>query len=417
MENKRKIDNTIKEDFSFLRNNPDLVYLNSSSTSIKLDKVINEMSNIYLNRETTLGRSNLGGEQQNIKDTEATFKAVAKHINAPSQDVMVTYGTTYGINRIAFKIINSLNDGDEILLGEMEHSANIITWKKIAEELNKDVIFNWYPITDKFEVDYDQLKTMITDKTKVIAIAHVYNTVGTVNDMSKVREAVGNGVKIFVDGAQAISHVKIDVTKGDIDYYVFGGHKGFAPFGIGFAYVKGLLDIKEPFQYGGGIDVDYSKDNITYKEGKVRFMAGTADVPALIAFKHAIDYIDSIGIEQIEEYNYSLKKYAEERIEKELPNINVINKGLVSPNLFFEVDKVAGEDVGYHLGAKNISVRTGAACVKITNGSYEPYKAIRASFHIYNSKADVDKLIEALKDGGDFLGALFNKRPTSEICK
>ncbi len=413
---KRYIDASVKDDFKFLRDNQNIVYLNSSSTSLKLDKVVDKLMDVYMNRETTLGRSTIETGDLNKKEVEESFKAVANHINAKSEDLMLIYGTTYGINRIAYKLLLELEDGDEIFLGEMEHSANIMPWIKIAEELGKKINFRWYPLTDKFEIDYDQLKGMITDRTKVFAAAHVFNTVGTKNDFEKVREAVGEDVIIFVDGAQAISHIKIDVTKGDIDYYVFGGHKGFAPYNIGFAYVKNLYGVREPYQYGGGTEINYTRDEIIYKEGKAKYLAGTMDVPAVIAFKTAIDYIEEFGLEQIEEYNNSLKKYAEERM-KEIPSARVINEGLDSPNLFFEIKGVAGEDVGYHLGKHNISVRTGAACVRITNGSYEPYKAVRASFHIYNTKKDVDMLIETLKLGGDFLDALFNKRPPSEICE
>ncbi len=413
---KRIIDSSVKNDFKFLRDNPQITYLNSSSTSLKLDLVFEKMMDVYQNRETTLGRSTLETGFDNKADVEATFKAVAKHMNADSRDILLTYGTTYAINRIAFKVISELEDGDEIILGTMEHAANIITWFKTAEELKKKIKFTYYPITNKFEVDYDKLKEIINEKTKLIAVAHVYNTVGTKNDLAKVREAVGPEVKIFVDGAQAISHVKIDVEQGKVDYYVFGGHKGFAPYGVGFAFIRNLYDLKEPLQFGGGIDQTYTQDDVVYKTGKQKYLAGTMDVPGVIAFKEAIDYIESFGIEQIEEYNFGLKLYAEEQIKKEIPSARIINEGLRSPNLFFEIDKVAAEDVGYHLGQDNISLRTGAACVKITNGSYEPYKAIRASFHIYNNKEDVDKLVASLKTGGDFIDALFKKRPASPIC-
>ncbi len=412
----RVIDDSIRNDFKLLRENKELTYLNSSSTSLKLDAVVNKLVEVYTERETTLGRSTTENGQINNKEVEETFRTVAQHMNAPSEDIMLTYGTTYGINRIAYKIILELKDGDEILLGEMEHSANIITWQKIAKELDKNITFKWYPMTKEFTVDYDKLKDEVNENTKVIAVAHVYNTVGTKNDLIRIREAVGDDVIIFVDGAQAISHTKIDVQEGNIDYYVFGGHKGFAPYGVGFAYVKDLYKVEEPFQYGGGIDQNYTKDEVIYKKGKSKYLAGTMDVPGVIAFKVAIDYIDSIGIEEIEKHNNSLKKYAEEKLLELLPKAKVINYGLESPNLFFEIDGVAGEDVGYHLGQDNISLRTGAACVKITNGSYKPYKAIRASFHIYNNKSDVDKLINSLAEGGDFLDALFNKRPPSEIC-
>ncbi len=412
---KRIIDETIRKDFKFLSENKDRVYLNSSSTSLTLDSVVDKLVEVYQKRETTIARTSTEDGINNQKEVEATFKAVAKHMNAPSEDILVTYGTTYAINRIAFKIISELNDGDEILVGKMEHSANYLTWRKIAEQLNKDIKFIWYPMKE-WEVDYEELKSIITDRTKVIAVAHVYNTVGTKNDLERIREAVGNDVTIFVDGAQAIGHTRIDVTKGNIDYYVFGSHKAFGSFGIGFAYIKNLYSLKEPLQFGGGMDIDYNEKEIVYREGKSKFLAGTQDAPGIISFKVAIDYIDSIGIDEIEKYNESLKEYAEEKLSS-IDKVRIINKGVKSPNLFFEVEGVAGEDVAYHLGERNISVRSGAACVRITNGKYEPYKAVRASFHIYNTKEEVDKLYEGIKSGGDFLGALFNKRPTSEICK
>lgn len=412
---KRVIDETIRNDFKFLRERKDIVYLNSSSTSLTLDSVVDKIVEVYQTRETTLARTSSEDGMINQRAVEDTFRTVAKHMNAPSQDILLTYGTTYAINRIAFKIINSLEDGDEILVGKMEHSANYLTWRKIAEELNKDIKFVWYPMNG-WEVDYDKLKDVITDRTKVMAVAHVYNTVGAKNDLAKIRQALGNDIILFADGAQAIGHTRIDIERDGVDYYVFGAHKAFGSYGIGFAYIKDLYSLKDPLQFGGGMDIDYNEEEIVYRDGKSKFLAGTQDVPGVIAFKEAIDYIDSIGIDEIEKYNESLKLYAEEKLSQ-IDKVKIINKGLKSPNLFFEVEGVAGEDVAYHLGQQNISVRSGAACVRITNGAYEPYKAIRASFHIYNTKEEVDKLYEGIKSGGDFLGALFNKRPTSEICK
>ncbi|BDU67809.1 MAG: cysteine desulfurase [Candidatus Tyloplasma litorale] len=413
--NKRKIDASIKKDFPFLQNNKETIFLNSSSSSLKLGIVINKMLEMYSKNESLVFRTTSMNTKDNLEILSETFNVVSNHINAPIEDVILTYGTTYSINRIAFKLINSLNDGDEIILGKMEHSANILTWKKIAKELNKKIVFKWYNLKN-WEIDYLNLKELITDKTKIIAVAHVFNTVGTKNDLKKIREIIGNKVKLFVDGAQAIGHIPINVQEADVDYYVFGAHKCFGSFGIGFAYIKNLQSIEEPFQYGGGTDQNYSEDEVIYKTNKFKFLAGTIDLPGAYAFKYAIEYIESFGMEQIEEYNNSLKAYAEKKIGS-LKKVNIINKNVKSSNLFFEIKGVSGEDVGYHLSKDNILLRTGSSCVKITYGDYQPYKAIRASFHIYNNKEDIDKLYESLKNGGDFLEALFNKRSPSEICK
>lgn len=417
---KRAIDKSIKDDFKYFETNPEITYLNSGTTALKLTSMVEKMNEIYLTRENTYDRSLSNTAKMNADDLEATFETVARHINAPQEDLTIMTGTTHSINTLARRIISELNDGDEIFVGEMEHHANLIPWFKYAKELNKDIKFTYYPLTDDFQIDFDKLKTMVNENTKLMAVAHVFNTVGVTHDIKKIREAIGDNVKLFVDGAQAISHARIDILNTNPDYYVFGLHKGFGPFGTAIAYIKNLNDIEEPFWYGGGSDINYDKyGNVDFRNGRKRFMAGSLDLPGIIAMKVAIDYIDSIGIDEIVEHNYQLKKYAEERITAELPNIRIINKGLHSPNVFFEVKGVSGEDVAYHLIQNNIIVRHGSACVKITNGSYNYSKVVRASIHVYNNKEDIDKLVEALKSGGDFISALFGKRKDNddEGCK
>ncbi len=408
---KRPIDDSVRDDFKFFRSNPGVTYVNSGTTALKLDSVMETMLDVYQNRQTNRGGASAAGANDIVADINATFEHVAQHMNAPVDDILLTTGTTNGINTIARRIILELEDGDEIFVGEMEHSANIMPWFKIAKELGRKINFRWYPLTEKFEIDYEKLSTMITDKTKFICFAHVFNTVGTKNDAAKVREAVGPNVKLFVDGAQGISHAKIDVKEGDIDYYVFGAHKAFGPYGTGFAYVKNLMEMEEPFTYGGGTDLIYKKEegglNVRYHKTRSKFMAGSYDAPGICAFKRVLEYIDEFGVENIEEHAAQLKLYAEEQMKEKLPNCRIINEGLHSPNLFFEVKGVAGEDVGAYLSKNNIAVRAGAVCVKITNGSYQIHKSVRASFHIYNNKQDVDTLIQALVDGGNFIDELF----------
>lgn len=411
--NLKKIDHNVKQDFSFFKNNPNLIYLNSSATSLKPDCVIDTMVNIYKENDTSFSRSNSSNNREYVKKT---FKVVANHLNASTEDLIINYGTTQAINSLAFKIINNLNDGDEIILGKLEHSSNVLPWIHIAKELNKKIIFKWY-ILKNWKIDLEHLETIISSKTKLIAISHIYNTVGTKNDLKKIREKIGKKIELFVDGAQAIGHIKIDLKESDVDYYVFGCHKAFGPYGLGFSYIKNLhKKILHPFFYGGGIAQTYDENSISYKEGKIKFMAGTIDIPSIISFQKSIEYIEKYGADQIEKYNNSLKKYAEEKLSS-LKNVRIINKDIKSSNLFFEIKNIAGEDVGFHLINKGIILRTGSSCVKMNYGDYEAYKAIRVSFHIYNSIEDVDILYNEIKNGGDFLEALFNKKPPSEFCK
>ncbi len=408
--------NDFKKDFPFFKKNKNYVYLNSSATSLKLSYVIDELNNIYSNYDLSTDRSNLFDKQNEIIDLyNSSIKKVANHINANIENVFPTYGTTDFLNKIIFKIISNLNDNDEIILGKLEHAANILPWINISKELNKKIIFKWYEIKD-WKLDLDNLKKLITNKTKVISVAHVYNTTGAKNDLLKIREIVGEDIILVVDGAQAISHIKIDVKKDDVDYYIFGSHKAFGPYALGFAYIKDLNKIKTPWTYGGGNNVFYDENKTEYKDGKLKFIAGTKDIPGVIAFGKSIDYIDKIGINNIENYNNYLKKYAENKIGS-LKNVIILNKGIKSSNLFFEVKNVPSEDVGYHLSQKKIILRTGSACVKLKNKFFNSSSSIRASFHIYNTTEDIDKLYDEIKNGGDFLGAFFDKRETSEFCK
>ncbi len=410
----RKIDFSVRKDFEILNKNENLIYFNSSETTLKPKVVIDEIKKNY--NSIPLMTRNLSTYDNNYTNEEIFFKVinnVAKHINSNIENVIPTYGTTDAINNIARKLISEMNDGDEIILGRQEHSSNILAWTQIAKELNKNILFKWYELKD-WKVDLDHLKTLLTDKTKVMSVALTYNTTGSTNDLQAIRNVLGNEIKIFVDAAQSIGHMKIDVSYGDIDFLVFGSHKAFGVNNLGFMYAKDLLKLKLPFIYGGKMNISYDENNIIFNEGRYKFLAGTQDFSGVLAFGKALEYIEEFGVEQIEKYTTDLKKYAEEEISK-LPGVNVINKGVYGSILFFELKNIAGEDIEYHLMNKNIFIRSGASCVKMNKG-YDAHKALRVSFHIYNSKSEIDKMIKVIRDGGDFIDALFSKRPVSKIC-
>lgn len=414
----RKIDKTIKNDFSILRNNEDLVYLNSSATSLKPDIFIDELASIYRNNITSMGRGldNIG--ENDLDNNENFFRVidgVAKHINSKSEKkVIPTFGTTDFINKLAWKLISDLEDGDEIILGKLEHASNILPWVNVIKELDKDITIKWYELKD-WTVDLEHLKSLVTNKTKIMSVAFIYNTTGAKNNIDSIRKVIGKGVRLSVDATQAIGHVKIDVSVGAVDFLFFSTHKVFGPHSLGFAYIKDLMDWKIPFSFGGEMNQNYTKNTIEYKPGRKKHMAGTQDLPGIVAFGKSIEYLESFNINEIEEHNISLKEYAENRLST-LSNVRIINQNIKSSNLFFEIKNVAAEDVGYHLSQDKIIVRWGTNCVKIVDKNYEAFKAIRVSFHIYNTKSDVDKLYDSLKNGGDFIDALFKKRDPSKIC-
>lgn len=405
----------VKKNFKILRDNNGLIYLNSGASSLKPDIVIKKLSEVYENNITTIGKSFVHNEKNDIlKEFSNSLDKISNFIGAPEKSVVPVSGTTDGLNKIATNIINSLNDGDEIILGRFEHSSNILPWVNIAKLVNKKIVFKWYEIKD-FKIDVDHLKKIVTKKTQVISLAHTFNTFGTKNNIEEVRKVIGNKIKIVVDAAQSIGHTKIDVEKMDCDYLVFGAHKAFGPHGLGFVYIKDIDNQPHPFIYGGNMNKTYSEESIVFKRGINMFMGGTQDVPGVIAFGTSIDYMNRFGIDNIEKHNNELKKYAEKKLIK-IPNINIINKDVMSPNLFFEIKGVSGEDVSYHLSLDKIIVRSGSSCVKIKNDIYKQHKAIRVSFHIYNDKNDIDKLYDSLLKGGDFLGSLFRKKSPSSTC-
>lgn len=404
-----------RQDFTLLRENENFIYFNSGATALKPDFIVDKLASIYRGI-TYMGRGfDLAADD---KDNEELFfeslSKVAKHINANEKWVIPTYGSTDFLNKVAVSLLLDLEDGDEVILGDLEHASNILPWINIAKDLKKNIIFKWYELKD-WVVDVEHLKTLVSEKTKVMAVAHFYNTTGAENDLVAIREAIGPNVKLVVDAAQSVGHTKVDVTKGDVDYYIFGGHKIFATHGIGMAYIKNLLDKERPFVYGGHMQKAYTRDSIEFKPGRLKFIAGSQDVPGVLTFGKAIDYIESIGVNKIEEYTHELQAYAMEQLKK-VPKLRIINEGVVSSNVFFEIKGIAGEDVAYHLYTKGIIIRSGANCVKMENNIYSQTQALRVSFHFFNTKEEIDIMVKELIDGGDFIDALFRKRKPSAIC-
>lgn len=412
--NNTKLGKERRNDFTLLRENNDFIYFNSGASSLKPDIVVNNLTKLY-KTITYMGRGfELSDDATNEELFFESLNKVSKHVNADKDSVIPTYGSTDFINKIALSTISKLNDGDEIILGDLEHSSNILPWINIAKFLNKRIIFKWYELKD-WKIDLEHLKSIVSKKTKIMAFAHIYNTTGAKNDLRSIRDVVGKNVKLIVDGAQAIGHTKINVLEGNIDCYFFGAHKAFGTHNLGFAYLKDLNRIEEPFLYGGNMQKMYTRDSIEMKEGISKFIAGTQDVPGVISFGYAIDYINKLGIENIEKYNNNLQKYAINELKK-VPKLRIINDGINSSNIFFEIKNIAGEDVAYHLSQKNIIVRSGANCVKMKNDLYSQTHSIRISLHFFNTKEEIDKLVETLMDGGDFIDALFHKKKPSKIC-
>ncbi len=392
MENRER-----KEKFPFFKNNENYIYLDSGATSIKPKVMVDSIVEYYYNfgnsYDKGIGKLSLGV----IKKYRKAIKNISNFINAEKDEIIITSGTTDGLNKIANSIIKNLNPGDEIILGKFEHTSNYLIWNELAKKNGIKVKFYELDL-ENFVIDLEHLKTLVNNKTKLISLTHKYNIFGTTNDVSAVKKIVGKDVFLVVDGAQAVGQIKIDVKEIDCDFYVFGAHKMFGPFGVGVLYAKKeILENLDPFQLGGGMDEGYDLEKYESKTSPEKFYAGTRNITGVIGLSSAINFINEIGIEKIKKHNEKLKKYLEEEINK-IPGIKIINKNVPGTILYFSYKDINANYLGKELSKKNIFIRPNASCVKLRNKLYSQEKVIRVSLHIYNNKKDIDEFINNLKE-------------------
>lgn len=384
--------------FPYFKNNKNIIYFDSALTSLKPKSVIDEITNFYTKLNYSTFRStNKIAEKMNNK-FENSVKKIANFLNVSKEEIVFTSGSTDGLNDLSRTLIKKLEKNDEIILGDFEHASNFLPWKEYGKE--KNIKFNYYKINNKFEVDIDDLINKINKKTKIVSIAHVFNTLGTTNNIKEISKKIKEKNKdciLVVDGAQAVGHIETNLKILNPDCYIFSGHKMFASNGIGICYIKkNLLKKIEPFKYGGGNNIDFQKDKIIYKDIPKNFYAGTLNYPGIFSLAKAIEFIEKNEIKNIENYCNNLKSYAEEKLSN-FDEIRIVNKNVKSSILFLETKDIPAEDISYLLGRKNILLRSGTNCVKIKNEYFNQNKTLRLSFHIYNKKKEIDKFIIELK--------------------
>ncbi len=397
----------VRKDFAFFETRKEYTYLDSSMTTLKPRLLSEIMTDLYTDNIVSYARSeNTLLEITNQRYLKA-YDKIAKIINSDPEEIIPTPGTTDGLNKLARSIIADLHDGDEIILGELDHASAILPWMKEIKLTKKDITIRWYQLKN-LVIDLDHLASIINPQTKLIVLAGVYNTTSALNPVKEVKALMGERL-VVVDGAQLIGHYAIDVKDWNIDFLVFGAHKIFGPTGIGILYgKKALLDKMAPFTYGGGMNSDFTHDEIfTRDDYPDKFLGGTPNVADFIAMAEILEWFyTTYDIHDVSTYLISLKKYAEEELNK-LGNITIFNPTINASNIIFKVNNVSAQDVNSHLNKNNVIVRPGSSCVKINNNVFEGLNMLRASFHVYNTKEDIDKLISVLKSGGDFIDKIF----------
>ena len=396
------LDESLKSDFPTLKqkiNGNELVYLDNAATTQKPEKVIKALESYYRSINSNIHR---GVHTLSIRATKAYEEArskVAAFINAEHrEEIIFVRGATEAINLVANSYVRPiLKEGDQIIISQMEHHANIVPWQIICEQ--KKAELKIIPMNEKGELLIEEIEGMISEKTKFISINHVSNSLGTVNQIEDViKIAHGNNIQIMIDGAQAVQHLSVDLMKLNADFYCFSGHKVYAPTGIGVLYgKKELLEKMPPYQGGGDMIKSVTFEKTIYNDIPNRFEAGTPNIAGTIGLGAAIDYLVSIGIENIAKHEKELLDYATQEIRK-IEGVRIIGNAVEKASvLSFVIEGIHPHDIGTIMDKQGVAIRTGHHCTQPTMDFYGVPATARASFAIYNTRKDVDMLINSVK--------------------
>lgn len=385
--------------------NHPLVYLDNAATTQKPTVVINSLTDYYNTINSNIHRGVHYLSQLATGEFEQARKSVQQFINAEHDyEVIFTRGATESINLVAAAFGRTyIHKGDEILISEMEHHSNIVPWQFLCED--RGAVLKVLPCDDNGELCLDQLESMLNPRTKIVAITHVSNTLGTINPVKKIIQiAHKHHIPVMIDGAQAVAHLKVDVQDLDCDFYCFSGHKMYGPMGIGIMYGKEQwLNEMKPYQGGGEMIANVTFEKTTYNDLPYKFEAGTPSVGDVIGLKKAIDYMQNIGIQNIESYENHLLERATTQL-KEIDGVHIFGEaehkaGVIS----FLVGKIHPYDMGVLLDHQGIAVRTGHHCTQPIMQHFNIPGTVRASFALYNTPEEIDKLVEGVRKAKEML--------------
>lgn len=408
----------IKQDFPILHRNvhgnKPLVYLDNAATSQKPIQVIDAISNYYKHHNANVHRGVHVLSDESTQLWEDSRKTIAKFFGADDEELVIVRNTTEAINGIVYGwALDHLQAGDVVLSTEMEHHSNLVPWQEVCKKTGAKL--ELIAVDDQGRLDLEQLETTaktLKNRLKMVALAHVSNTLGTLNPVNKVTEIVkiySSDTRFLVDGAQSISHLKLNFHTLNVDFFIFSGHKMLGPMGIGGILVKKELLQKnelKPWLFGGGmIESVYPEYATFHEESTQRFTAGTPDVASLVGLAEACHYLEKLGMNNVEAHDRTLVSYAIERLQ-ELPQIKIIGPTIVPPSYIqldrigsvaFIYDGVHPHDVAQVLDSEGIAVRSGHHCTMPLHTKFNWAGTTRISFQVYNSKEDIDVLVKALQ--------------------
>lgn len=389
-----------KEDFPIFKNR-DIAYLDSGATAQKPQIVIDAINNFYdkFNANPHRGAYTLSVEATAVyEDTRAK---IAKFINAKHpEEIIFSKNASESLNLLAYSYgLDNLKNGDDVVISIMEHHSNLVPWQFVTQKTGSELKYMY--INDEFELSKEEIESKITDNTKIVGITHVSNVLGTINNVKEIiKYAHKKGAVVIVDASQSIPHMKIDVQDLDADFLVFSGHKMFAPLGIGVLYGKReLLNKMNPFLMGGDMIEYVYEQKTTFAPLPNKFEAGTQNVEGVVGLGAAIDYINSIGYDKIQEHDRKIVEYAREKLSK-LDYLDIYmtpNAENHSAVISFNIKGVHPHDVASILDSENVCVRSGNHCAQPLMRFLDIDSTCRASFYIYNTKEDVDRLVAGIE--------------------
>ena len=398
----------IRKDFPILSkkiNNTDLIYLDNAATSQTPIQVIDAISDYYKNYNSNIHRGLHSLSVDATNKFEETRLKVKEHFGiAHTHEIIFTSGTTHGINIISSGLEKMISSKDELIVSEMEHHSNIVPWQMLCEKTGSKL--KVIPIKDDGTLNIDEYKSLLTPNVKFVFINHVSNTLGIVNPIKEIIDlAHSNKSQVLVDGAQGAAHFKINLSELDVDYYVASAHKLCGPTGVGFLYGKSdLLNSLPPYQGGGEMISNVTFNKTEYADLPHKFEAGTPNIAGVIAFGSALDYMNSIGFDNIESYEKTLLDYATESLKK-ITNLKIYGDTEEKISVIsFNVGNHHPSDIGSILDQFGIAVRTGQHCTQPIMDRFNIPGTVRASFSFYNTKSEIDLFVDAVKKASKMLG-------------
>lgn len=387
-----------REDFLLLKKG--IIYFDNGATTLKPKVLPDAINDYYNNYSANAHRGDYDISLQVDNMYENTRKLVKEYINARSEkEIIFTSGSTDSINKIVFGYFrNILKENDEVLLNKSEHASNVLPWFELADELKLKIKF--IDLDENYEITLENIEKLITPKTKVISIAHITNVVGDIRDIKNITSlAHKNDIMVLLDAAQSIGHMKTDVQDLDVDFLTFSAHKMYGPTGVGVLYGKEeVLKNIRPIIFGGGMNSSFGSDlTRIYDELPELLEAGTPNIAGVIGFGKVIEYINKIGLDKIQKHELELKNYALEKL-KQNKNIIIYNEHSKGSIITINYKDIFAQDLAIYLNKYKICVRAGNHCTKILKDELKIKNTVRISFAMYNTKEEIDKLVDALSN-------------------